>query len=430
MTRSFFPHIIYAYESFKHTDNDLSIDFLDSLASQHRFTGQLRPREVVAKLVLDGDLTYGQGEPKKNAHLLAWVYSLLKTSSNIYLQARALSVRLGITYYESGNYVGGITACERFLDSVKRSKETGQTTINELSNAEIGILQSTLAELFVTEVGSHSEQFVRSKALLQSWSPLNPSAPSRKEKFSLGAQARILGKVLKDHGEWAASETQFRVYLDTYAPKGTQAEGWSAGDLAHTLMEQGRAKEAEYILRKYLKPRQVSLTSGMRTLDRRSDTMYLKMLLGESLMLQSKYNESEELMQRLLDRFFGFEGDLWHFEKFRVAFVMTVLARIHHLQGHYDAAINRWKQMIDYCESEINVDEQRGKWGRDSFMPLIAELSLSDCYFKLGKEDIAMPHRTHSLGLLENTDGQLWILGLGTYWLDLLRTKVMKRSLL
>ncbi|KAG8418440.1 hypothetical protein J3459_006328 [Metarhizium acridum] len=91
----------------------------------------------VAQLVLNGDLTYGQEEPKKYAHLLAWVDSLPKTSSNIGLQARALLVKLVITYYESGNYAGGIRACEAFLPSVKQAQETGQTTIDELTKAEM-----------------------------------------------------------------------------------------------------------------------------------------------------------------------------------------------------------------------------------------------------------------------------------------------------
>jgi tetratricopeptide (TPR) repeat protein len=347
------------------------------------------------------------------------VDELLKTSNNMGLKARALSVGLVIHFYESGNYEGGIQACEEFLESVKQAEESGEITIDELTNAEIGIIHSTLAELLVTEVGSDSERFVRSKALLRSWSPLKTSAPSRKETFAQGAQARILGKVL---------ETQFKVYLDKYATKGTQPEGWSAGDLAHTLMEQGRAAEAEDILRKYLKPRQAEQTPEMKARDRRSDTMYLEMLLGESLMLQGKYEESERLMQQLLKHFLDFGDELWHFERFRVAFVMTVLARIHHLKGDYYLAIMYWNKMIDYCENKIDVDEQKGKWDRRSFMPLIAELSLSDCYFELGSEEIGLRRQEHSVVLLENTDGQSWILGLGTYWMELLMMKMRKRD--
>lgn len=428
LTRSFIPHIIYAYESFECSDNGLSVELLDTLASPDHGTWRLRPSEVAAKLVLDGDLTYGQGEPKKNAYLLAWVDRFLQTSSNIYLQARALSVRLVITYYESGNYTGGINACKKFLHYVNEAKETGQATIDELSNAEIGIIQSTLAELLVTEVCSDSDRFAESKTLLQSWSPRNPDAPSRKEKFVLGERSRILGKILKDHGEWAKSQARFKEYLDKYALKGTQPEGWSAGDLAHTLMEQGHPKEAEKTLRRYLLPRQGFQTPGIRVRDRRSDTVYLEMLLGESLWLQGENKESQELMQELLNYFLSLDDELWHFEKFRVAFVMTVLARIHHLKGEYRQAVACWTRVIDYCESKMDVNEQRGKWDRNSFMPLIAELSLSDCYFELREEDIGMRYQTHSLGLLKNANTQRWILGLGTYWLKTLMIKARKRD--
>ncbi|KAG8418439.1 hypothetical protein J3458_005852 [Metarhizium acridum] len=43
-----------------------------------------------------------------------------------------------------------------------------------------------------------------------------------------------------------------------------------------------------------------------------------------------------------------------------------------------------WNQMIDYCESKMDVHKQRGKYDRNSFMPLITELSLSDCHFEGG----------------------------------------------
>lgn len=56
------PLIIHAYESFKHSNNSLSIKYLKSFApmpSAQQVAARLRPREVVAKLVLAGDLAYG-----------------------------------------------------------------------------------------------------------------------------------------------------------------------------------------------------------------------------------------------------------------------------------------------------------------------------------------------------------------------------------
>ncbi|KAK2590321.1 hypothetical protein QQS21_011997 [Conoideocrella luteorostrata] len=425
--RSYIPHINYAYESFRHPLNALSVEFLDSLASSEDATGRPRPRELVAKLVLDGDLTYGQGDTTKNAYLLAWVDELLKSSiSDMGLKARALIIRLGITYYEAGDYTGGVQACQEFLTSVKEAQSAGKTCIDELTNAELGVIQSTLAELLVTEV-SVAENFEKSKAVLKAWFPLNPNQPSSKEKITLGTQARILGKLLKDHGDWAESEAQFIVFLDTYAVRGSQTEGWSAGDLSHCLMEQARPVEAEQVLRRYLMPRQIFQSAEMRARDRRSDTMYLELLLGESLMLQSRYDEAENTCQALLRHFYNFDK-LWHFERFRVAFLMTTLARLRHWRGQYYEAIEYWEKIFNYCVEELDVGNQKGKWNRGSFVPLVAVLSMSDCYFELGQEDQAAQLQAQALELLDSSDAQPWILGLGTYWLGWLRTKARKRQ--
>lgn len=419
------PHIYYAYESFKHPLNGLSPEYLESLACPA--TRQFQPCELVAKLILDANFTYGQGDTSKNAFLLTWIDDLLKSSSNLWLKARALEVRLALTYYEAGDYAGGVHACEAFLASVKDAQLANETVMDELTNSQVGIIEATLSELLVTE-DSASDNFDKSKALLQDWSPLKPTCPSTKEKITHGNISRIHGKLLKDHGDWKESELQFKLFLDKYAVKRSQTEGWSAGDLAHVLMEQSRPAEAEEVLLKYLGPRQMFQTQDERAQDRRSDTMYLEMLLGESLMLQGRFDEADEALQNLLQHFHSF-GKLWHFERFRVAFIMTILARIRQLTGQLYAAVEYWEKTLKYCLEELDVGNQKGKWDRKSFMPSIAILSMSDCYFDLGNQDHALGLQREVSQLLESSNAQPWILGLGSYWLEWLKFKANKRDI-
>lgn len=63
----------------------------------------------------------------------------------------------------------------------------------------------------------------------------------------------------------------------------------------------------------------------------------------------------------------------------------------------------------------MDLDKQRGKWNRQSFIPLIVELNFADCYSESGKRDIGQQRQTHSLHLLDETYRQSCILGLGTY---------------
>jgi tetratricopeptide (TPR) repeat protein len=371
-------------------------------------------------------LTYGQGDTTKIAFLIAWVDELLQASANLYLKARVLEVRLAINYYEAGDYNGGVEEARRFLRAANDAVSSNPSLMNELTNAQLGVIQSTLSELLVTEA-SVTGQFEESKKLLERWLPLNPANPSMKERITLGIRSRILGKLSKDHGDWSESAAQLRDFLDNFAAQGSQTEGWAAGDLAHVLMELGRVPEAEDVLRQYLHPRQINQTPQEREIDRRSDTLYLEMLLGESLLRQNRVEESEDTLQGLLHRLQNF-GTLWHFEKFRVMFILTSLARLRQTTGRMYAALKYWKQALDYCENELNTDTQRGKWGSDTFIPLVIILSMSECYYELGNREHALEMQQNSLNAIDTCVLQRWVLGLGTYWLDWLKERSTQRS--
>jgi tetratricopeptide (TPR) repeat protein len=337
-----------------------------------------------------------------------------------------MEIRLAISYYERGDYTGGIAEARAFLDTVQKAIDASPSLLNEVTNAQIGVIKTRLAEWLYTEVSTATD-FNESLALLQSWSPLNPDHPSTKEHITDGVRSRILGKLLKDHGDWKESELQFKDYFSEFVVQGSQEEGWAAGDLAHCLMEMSREKEAEEVLVKYLTPRHAIRTLKDHARDRRSDTMYLEMLLGECLLQQKRYEEAEKRLQELRGRFNTFDS-LLHFEKYRYFFILTALARRYHLTGQFSLALEHWSQALKYCFEDLDIGSQKGKWGRDTLFPNIVRLSISDCYFELGNEDQSLQLQQEAQETISKCAPTYWVLGLGTYWLRWIESKIAARG--
>src|ERR1700760_1615592 len=163
--RYYLPHLYAAYERFYHDLVGLSVSYLKSLPSA---SGFLTPSERIADLILNANLTYGQGDPSKNVKLLKWMDELLYDSKNLYLRARALEFRIAVSYYETGDYAGGIAKLDNFLKEAKQVLDSNQISMNELINAQIGILRVRHAEWLYTEV-STATKCDDSLELLQSW---------------------------------------------------------------------------------------------------------------------------------------------------------------------------------------------------------------------------------------------------------------------
>jgi tetratricopeptide (TPR) repeat protein len=359
-------------------------------------------------------------------NFLMWVDELLTNSTNLVLKVRAMEIRLAIKYYERGDYAGGIAEARAFLNTVQRAVDASPSLLNEVTNAEICVIITRLAEWLYTEVSTATD-FNESLVLLRSWSPLNPDHPSIKERFADGIRSRILGKLFKDHGDWKESELQFNIYFSKFVVHNSPEEGWAAGDLAHCLMEMSREKDAEKVLVKYLTPRHTIGIIKDHARDRRSDTMYLEMLLGECLLLQKHYEEAEKRLQELLSRFNTFDS-LLYFEKYRYFFILTALARRYHMTQHFSLALEYWNQALKYCFEDLDAESQKGKWGLDALFPNIVRLSISDCYFELGYEEQSLQLQQEAHKTINKCDPTPWVLGLGTYWLRWIDSKVAARG--
>jgi tetratricopeptide (TPR) repeat protein len=172
-----------------------------------------------------------------------------------------------------------------------------------------------------------------------------------------------------------------------------------------------------------MKPRQGLLTEGDKGKDRRNDTMYLEMQLGECYLLRGRTTEAEEIMQELHQRFRGFNA-LYHLEKFRVVFILAALARLRHLNNQFDSALEYWKQTLERRVTELNSGMQNGEWARNTFFPSIVLLSMADCHFKMGNLEKGIEFRREADAGLGKSGPRPWVLDLGTYWLAYVRKQL------
>ena len=97
--------------------------------------------------------------------------------------------------------------------------------------------------------------------------------------------------------------------------------------------------------------------------------MYLEMQLGGMPPFARENGGSRREASRNYSRAFRSFGVLGHFEKFRVFFILTTLARLRHLTNKIDAALAYWRQALEYSITELDKGNQKGKWGSQHLLP-------------------------------------------------------------
>lgn len=363
------PHIYFAHDLFYDEASGLSNEYLRSVRGDGIL---LNAVEQAALLILDANITYGEGDDTKNTQLLSWAEELLTDTSHVFLKGRALELGLAIEFYEQGNYEGGAAAAREFLGTFK------DVDVDERTNAQIGMIEVVLAEMLVTEPDLDAN-FDASLSIYKGWQPMNSQSPSTREKVTWGVISQTRGQTYKDKGDWQTSANELTNYLAKFAISGSQNEGWAAGDLAQVLMEMGRLDEAETIFKDHLEKRTKLMTPRERERDRRSDTMFLEINAAELLLLQGRINDAEREYLQLQKRFekFASRSELPHFEKTGVFFVLCGLARAAQIRGDYSLSLTRWREVLDYSSKSMDLGFQRGKWGTDSYYTGVILISMA-----------------------------------------------------
>lgn len=416
------PHIYLGYDLFYDKANGLSTEYLRSIKDDGIL---LNAAEQAALMILDANITYGEGDDAKNTQLLSWAGELLTDTSHVFLKGRELELGLAIGYYERGNYEGGASAARAFLKTVK------DIAPDERTNAQIGMIRAVLAEMLATEPDLDSD-FETSLSIYAGWHANKPESPSTREKMALGVISQTRGQTHKDKGDWQTSANELTSYLAKFAVPGSQHEGWAAGDLGQVFMEMGCLDEADAVLKEHLVKRLRPMTPRERERDRRSDTMFLEINAAELLLLQGRNDDAEQEYLKLNKRFdrFALRAELPHFEKTRVYFILCGLSRAAQIRGDYALALERWEEVLDYGNTVMDLGFQRGKWGRDSYYTGVVLISMANCLMDEigGREKEAEAAEREGEALLKKHARKCWMLGLGSYWPDEMQRQLKERD--
>ncbi|KAM5430281.1 hypothetical protein McanCB56680_004946 [Microsporum canis] len=273
--------------------------------------------------------------------------------------------------------------------------------IDAKANAEKGKLINSYAGNLIME-----NQLVRAKKELESWQPKNPNRPSRMESSVLSDHNVALGRLLKNQGLFTEALPYFeRIFHDIRSENCSGNPIWQMNALANVTdlyLEVRRPDDAEATLRETVK---VMYARGWQ---RYSITRRLRLTLAESFIMRAMFQRAEECLLRLIPMFEGIEDPDTNqkTEHFRT---WAGLARISHLQGNWDEAINRWK-------TAINIVERSG-WSK-KFNHGVLLQSLAQAQFRADKILESQETLKVAKESLAAEERKYWIVGLGSYWLD------------
>ncbi|EGD86493.2 hypothetical protein H112_04985 [Trichophyton rubrum D6] len=277
----------------------------------------------------------------------------------------------------------------------------GGLNITEKANAEKGKLIISYAGNFIME-----NQLARAKKELESWQPKDPKHPSLMESSVLSDRNVSLGRLLKNQGCFSEALPYFeRIFQDIRSGNCSGNPIWQMNALANLTdlyLEVSRPDDAEAMLRETMK---IMYARGWQ---RYSITRRLRLSLAESFTMRVMWTTAEECFLRLIPMFDGIEEPDTNqkTEHFRA---WAGLAKISHLQGHWDQAIRHWKMAIHIVE--------KSGWA-NKFNHGVLLHSLAHAQFQAGRITESQVTLEMAMQSLAAEERKYWIVGLGSYWFD------------
>ncbi|KAK8124802.1 P-loop containing nucleoside triphosphate hydrolase protein [Apiospora kogelbergensis] len=415
--------------------------------------------EAMAEVLLEAVGNYGDND-EMDKRLITLVESMLRDSNSVYLHARLWSKRLPLEYYKPGNLYGGCAAADKFLESLDtRNDRQGWTNRD---NAEVGILRALTVEYRPQEPGLSPRQTWEKRAeYIDTWQPLDVASPSSLERYVVGLGVRMRGKLAKDFGQYKEAYFDLKEYCEGYSERGSREEGWAIGDFGLLVVELEKAaladgnKKTDEILADLASHgisfggEKVSLAEGARACDisayvlsraidsrmfergyltpearrnvKDSDIVWLEIIHAMTLVHQGehapqRFEAAEKELTILSSRFKAIEaaGSSWYDEQIRHFAIKCSLAQVSHLQGDWPEAQLRWTEAIDFGVERVK------DWKGQHYYIEVARYSLADAQCNAGID--ARVVLTPLIDTIKILKGKrvTWLLGLGTFWLDLM----------
>ncbi|KMU85898.1 hypothetical protein CIHG_03427 [Coccidioides immitis H538.4] len=251
---------------------------------------------------------------------------------------------------------------------------------------------------------------LRAKAELTRWRPLNPHAPSTMERLVLQHRDVMLGRILRNQGRFVEALSYLEKLLQNLSAEDyLVSTGWQmilVTNVTDLYSEVGRPQDAEAVLDKVLK---ISQTQGWYNI---GTGRRLRLALIESFIRRGLFTQAEEKLKELIPIIEAIrEPDInQSTEHFRV---WAGLARISHLQGQWNEALDRWNQALALVE--------RSGWTQ-GFNHGIVQYSIAQVLARVGDVTGCQASLSKAEKSLAVEERKYWIVGLGSYWYDYIVT--------
>nr|KMM72098.1 hypothetical protein CPAG_08397 [Coccidioides posadasii RMSCC 3488] len=329
---------------------------------------------------------------------------LLKDEHDCYLKAWATFTESKILRMQ-GKTTDSYKAIEDHIHNTVLPGPDEDLTTDVRYNATKGDLVVSFAATLIKD-----GDLLRAKAELTRWRPLNPHAPSTMERLVLQHRDVMLGRILRNQGRFVEALSYLEKLLQNLSAEDyLVSTGWQmilVTNVTDLYSEVGRPQDAEAVLDKVLK---IGQTQGWYNI---GTGRRLRLALIESFIRRGLFTQAEEKLKELIPIIEAIrEPDInQSTEHFRV---WAGLARISHLQGQWNEALDRWNQALALVE--------RSGWTQ-GFNHGIVLYSIAQVLARVGDVTGCQTSLSKAEKSLAVEERKYWIVGLGSYWYDYIVT--------
>jgi hypothetical protein len=248
------------------------------------------------------------------------------------------------------------------------------------------------------------DMFAEALSILEDIKPLDSAHPSTMEKIVLRDRDFAIGRVYRFQGLFEEALERFKLLLPAYSEV-NKSYCSLLSHLSNTFVELGDATQAEEILLNALSNEDI-------------DDKYFQIALAEANLHLKSFSKAKEICEELkLSQEAVKHPDMNALMLYLR--ILTILARIAHLEGRLNDALTYWES----CLEQLKKLENFG-WDKDGFTQMICSFSIADIKQKMGDLVESRGLRVRAEAILEKKGRQHWVAGLGTIWLDAIRTSI------
>ncbi|KAK2753074.1 hypothetical protein FQN55_005034 [Onygenales sp. PD_40] len=290
---------------------------------------------------------------------------------------------------------------EEHIGTVALSEIDDQTPPDARYNAMQGNLIVSFSRNLIRNNDLH-----RARKEVEAWQPVDPNSPSTMEGIVLQTRNVMLGRILRNQGLFQEALSYCEKLLEPIVSGNSPVLAYDRKDLlanvADLYCEVGRPADAEVLVERELENLRAK-GSEHKAAGRR-----MRRALAESFVRRGMFEEAEDHLSKLVPLLEVMKDQDIH--KFSAYFCVLVgLARISHLQGHWDKALERWSHARDIVEG--------AGWTPGSSHGIVL-YSLAQALYRSGKVEESRVTYEAAEKSLAAEERKYWIVGLGSYWYD------------